>query len=649
MPTPTSLHRGVAWAAVALLVCAASCGDSAPPAPGATSSNKSPGKSPTVELFARPTSSASAPAREPPSRVAKPRATDFEWLAPTPFAYELLDVAVTAKGRFIAVGDRGNIVHSDDDGKTWVDAGTLGRGALSSICTLGSGRVLVAGLGGDIWYSDDEAESFTRVSVAGTARLRAVACASATAIAVGQLGTVLRTTDGGVTWTHASGVPRDVDLLGVSYFDDKTVVVTGAQGVALSSSDGGDSFTVLKDLMPESRPGIVGYASDLFAASKGADGVVVLTGADGTVLTAPKLGDKFTYLYDKGSSFTTFGDGIAMPDGSLLVASSNGLGRLSLADGKFTPESLPSMRAIRALAKKGEVIVGVGEAGAIVRLSGKNPEASWAGSAPSWRAVVRQGDNLFAVGESGLVLSSRDMGKTFSYGDTGDPSALRAACVLGPKEVLLAGEQGLAFSTSDGLAFALENTHVEVAINGLSAADNVVFAVGDKGTILRRDGKDKWVKLDGGVDKNLAAVWARTKSEVYVAGDRGTLLRTTDGGATWAKLDARGSQALTAIAGQASLVAVVGEGGTVLVSTDGTTFARRPAPELGALSTVAVTASGTIVVGGKSDIAASVKDGTFESRGTFGGAFFASTLLTDGSVVLVGEKGAVVRLPPAKL
>ena len=73
--------------------------------------------------------------------------------------------------------------------------------------------------------------------------LRAVvALNSNTLIAVGASGTILRSTDGGATWTRrASGTASD--LFGVSFINANVGAAVGAQGTILRTVDAGATWT----------------------------------------------------------------------------------------------------------------------------------------------------------------------------------------------------------------------------------------------------------------------------------------------------------------------------------------------------------------------------------------------------------------------
>src|SRR3974390_1848821 len=63
-----------------------------------------------------------------------------------------------------------------------------------------------------------------------------------TMIAVGDVGTILRTTDAGAVWTLIpSGT--SAGLTGVSFADANTGIAVGSQGVILRTTDGGATWT----------------------------------------------------------------------------------------------------------------------------------------------------------------------------------------------------------------------------------------------------------------------------------------------------------------------------------------------------------------------------------------------------------------------
>src|SRR4029079_11637283 len=81
---------------------------------------------------------------------------------------------------------------------------------------------------------------------------------------------------------------------------------------------------------------------------------------------------------------------------------------------------------------------------------------------------------------------------------------------------------------------------------GSSATD--VYAVGQHGTILHSsDHGASWQPQVSGTLETLNAVWGTGASDVYAVGSHGTILETTDGGRTWTQMSINTPQDLWSI------------------------------------------------------------------------------------------------------
>ena len=122
-----------------------------------------------------------------------------------PLAIEslLLDGAV-AGSRLVVVGERGHILVSTDDGASWTQAEVPTRVLLTAV------------------HMHDERTGW----------------------AVGHDAVILRTGDGGETWTLMHRAPEEeLPLLDVWFRDGHTGFAVGAYGYFLATEDGGDSWT----------------------------------------------------------------------------------------------------------------------------------------------------------------------------------------------------------------------------------------------------------------------------------------------------------------------------------------------------------------------------------------------------------------------
>ena len=189
----------------------------------------------------------------------------------------------TTKG----IGIGGKFVWGTKDaGQVWT-AFYLGETPLNAVAYGDEENVWVVGDEGTILYSSTGGarrqegqqtfSAFEPQASGSTARLLEVDFADAErGWAVGEQGTILRTTDGGQTWQSVnSGV--DVDLLNVRFLDDgATGFATGKDGTLLTSFNGGESWT----LAP------LDTSNDLFTIGIETPANLWVAGGDGLILNS---------------------------------------------------------------------------------------------------------------------------------------------------------------------------------------------------------------------------------------------------------------------------------------------------------------------------------------------------------------------------
>ena len=154
---------------------------------------------------------------------------------------------------------------------------------------------------------------------------------------------------------------------------------------------------------------------------------------------------------------------------------------------------------------------------------------------------------VFAVGEFGAIVRSRDNGKTWEsitidwmqYNDEGYEPHLYDVVIKDENNVVVVGEFGLILWSEDGGdTFTARHTGEESIFDIQLGADGTGtgYAVGQEGTVLRsQDDGQTWQTVDAGSTANLLGVWSG-QGEVVVVGIR-ELLRSSDDGATWTRSD----------------------------------------------------------------------------------------------------------------
>lgn len=143
----------------------------------------------------------------------------------------------------------GRVLRSDDGGQTWTDLGTVIVGGTRALTTVDPQTVAAMSTGGDLFHSADAGQTWALAFASPGPRpssLSAIAPAFADAqtgyVAYGR-GFVLKTTDGGASWSQVSSGHGE-SLTDVDRFEDGRLIAVGEDRTVLTSD--GDGRWVLR-------------------------------------------------------------------------------------------------------------------------------------------------------------------------------------------------------------------------------------------------------------------------------------------------------------------------------------------------------------------------------------------------------------------
>ena len=154
------------------------------------------------------------------------------------------------------------------------------------------------------------------------------------------------------------------------------------------------------------------------------------------------------------------------------------------------------------------------------------------------------------VGEFGLILHTRDGGRTWEHRANSTTNTLTAVSFADDRYGFAVGNGGTIVATTNrGGSWEKQLSGVQEHLLGLHASgQREAHVVGAFGTILSTgDGGDTWNKHNlswetliprvveeiGLLEPNLNAVHFLTREVGWIVGEFGLVLRTTDGGRTW--------------------------------------------------------------------------------------------------------------------
>ena len=177
----------------------------------------------------------------------------------------MLDVVHAGK-RLVAVGDRGHILYSDDQGVTWTQAKVPTRQLLTAVFFVDDKHGWAVGHDAQILASEDggitwtkQFEDLTRESPLLDVWFKDVN----SGFAVGAYGALLETTDGGKNWENVSDRLDNEDqyhLNAIAEVKDSGIFIVGEQGSMFRSSDEGQTWERLEGPYEGSLFGVIGTA-----------------------------------------------------------------------------------------------------------------------------------------------------------------------------------------------------------------------------------------------------------------------------------------------------------------------------------------------------------------------------------------------------
>lgn len=272
--------------------------------------------------------------------------------------------------------------------------------------------------------------------------------------------------------------------------------------------------------------------------------------------------------------------------------------------------------------------------------------------------VARAGTRLVAVGERGHIVFSDDQGRTWHQAKVPTRVLLTAVFFPTAADGWAVGHDGTILHSSDGgVSWSLQRTQVFDPDAAAQAEADTLAAAEVAGIDIASDeGTEAGAAAAARVGAALLDVWFADALHGYVVGSNGTFMETTNGGAVWddrsARLDNPDSWHINAIAVQPAnpqVLILAGEKGTLYRSTDdGQHFVRVRLAHEGSYFGVLATAREIYLFGLQGRIFHSPDGGgswsPLESGVTSG--LNDAVALANGTVAIAGNAGVVVTIAP---
>lgn len=390
---------------------------------------------------------------------------------------------------------------------------------------------------------------------------------------------ILKTSDGGQTWSSVYSTGGLYGLYSVFCQSADSATVIGSNGIIINTYDGGTNW----DTIPS------GTNNDLFCLFTGSEDAKFIVGEYGTVLKKNSNEDIWLPLSHgilKDLSTICFTD---EANGYCLVSED---GFLKTTDAGLTwsysniGESYYWLSSLCASSKTNLHILGSRTAyfphDSVFILKSTDAGESWD---ISYRDLAKQLISLFFLDSlngfacgydlltgGAFILKTTDAGGSWALDQTFHGYVIRAIFFMDPLTGYIAGNE-IIMKTSDG-GVSWETHTAPGDIHSLWFIDSYTgFACGRDGwdgfLMKTIDGGSTWSLLDLGSPPGLNGVTFQDNQTGYVFGKDGFVYKTTDCGLTWNFLHVNTNNALESLCiTESGTVYITGTYGTLLTSAD---------------------------------------------------------------------------------
>lgn len=239
------------------------------------------------------------------------------WAIQAPLAVRslLLDVA-RVDDRLVAVGERGHILLSDDNGGSWRQVEVPTRATLTAVHFHDGQRGWVVGHDAVILRTTDGGENWERVHYAPedeTPFLDVWFDTAEVGYAIGAYGFYFVTRDGGTNWEWQPISDADFHLNQIKPAPDGRLYIAAEAGMAYRSDDGGLTWIELPSP----------YDGSFFGTLPIGEGTVLLFGLRGHLFRSSDQGMTWQALATDTVAMLT--DGVVLDDGRIVVVGLGGV------------------------------------------------------------------------------------------------------------------------------------------------------------------------------------------------------------------------------------------------------------------------------------------------------------------------------------
>ncbi|MCU0467800.1 MAG: YCF48-related protein [Arcicella sp.] len=327
--------------------------------------------------------------------------------------------------------------------------------------------------------------------------------------ALGDYSTLIKTIDGGNTWTDVNlGLSGGYFNNSIFFIDSKTGWIVGDSDYVYRTTDGGKTWSKVKVIAEPyiNNYGYINYKNIVFQDNKKgwivcSNGILLNTIDGGITWNKQDLGLQET-LYNI----------VFIDELTGFVVGSSGTYMNTIDGGKtWTKQYLGTLYTFRDI-------------------------------------VFADLQNGWIIGDGGTALKTTDGGKTWLGQNSNTVNNLRSVAFTDSKNGVAVGDYGTVVKTNDGGKTWIKNTNFPFADDYTSVfkidSKNIWFAGNNTSLFNSTDLGTNWINKNLWKDYTMFNVFAIDDKNIWAIGMGGSILNSTDGGNTWNQINFDGSTTL---------------------------------------------------------------------------------------------------------
>ena len=352
----------------------------------------------------------------------------------------------------------------------------------------------------------------------------------------GDYGAIIKTTDGGATWTDQSITSTHPYFEACSFLSATTGFLSADDGEIWKTTDGGDNWTKF----------VIGknYINAIWAFDTNN---LVAGNSSGRLYRTADGGENVTdFTTDIIPANIMLYDIICFDENSLVMGGSNEGSIFRSSDGGNTWNSVPKViyRTILDIVRlDGTTALACSEVGLIIKTTDKG--ANWTKKTSGSNSYLYalscpDGNTVYACGQSGTILKSSDGGENWTKQTSGTTNTLYGISFWDANNGIAVGYSGTILRTTDGGAVwtTVTSSAYRTLYSVIHLNADTTILTGNSSMYFSSNGGANWTEKKMTEGLGILNKLVETASDtIYAFGALGRINYSADRGITWKKAE----------------------------------------------------------------------------------------------------------------